>query len=122
MQIRAARIVTNSPYNASSLPLIGSLWWLAITEMIEFEIVIMVYKSLHGLAPNYMQLMFTTLAENNSLSLRNTDADIRILRFATAHGQRTFSYRGVTVWNKVSFPFTFNYLYRVIHSVMEMNN
>ena len=62
----------------------------------------MAYKSLHGLAPNYIQLMFTKLSENNSRSLRNTDKDLRILRFATAYGQRTFSYRGVTVWNKLT--------------------
>ena len=102
LQNRAARIVTNSSYDTSSLPLIGRLGWLTIKEMIEFEIATMVYKSLHGLAPEYMQLMFTKLSENNSRSLRNTDTDLRIPRFATSYGQRSFSYRGVTVWNKLS--------------------
>ena len=49
MQNSAARIVTNSP---SSLPLIGSLGWLTIKEIIEFQIAITVHNSLHGLAPN----------------------------------------------------------------------
>ena len=44
------RIVTNSSYDASSLPLIGSLGWLTIKEMIEFETTTTVYKSLHGLS------------------------------------------------------------------------
>ena len=34
--------------------------------------------------------------------LRNTDTDLRIPRFATSYGQRSFSYRGVKVWNKLS--------------------
>ena len=85
-----------------SLPLIGSLGWLTIKEMIEFEIATTVYMSLHELAPEYMQLMFTKLSENTSRSLRNTDTDLRIPRFSTSHGQRSFPYRGVTVWNKLS--------------------
>ena len=63
LQNRAAQIVTNSSYDASSLPLIGSLGWLAIKEMIVFNTATAVYKSLHGLAPEYMQLMFTKLLE-----------------------------------------------------------
>ena len=70
--------------------------------MIEFETAIAVYKSLRGLAPEYMQLMFTKLSENSSRSLRNTDTDLRIPCFATSYGQRSYSYRGVNVLNKLS--------------------
>ena len=102
LQNRAARIVTNSYYDASSLPLTGSLGWLTIKEMIEFETATTVYKSLHGLAPEYMQSMFMKLSEYSSRSLRNTNTDLRIPSFTTSYGQRSFSYRGVTVWNKLS--------------------
>jgi len=37
LQNRAARIVTNSSYDASSLPLIESLEWLTIKEIMLFE-------------------------------------------------------------------------------------
>ena len=85
LQNRAARIVTNSSYDASSLPLIGNLGWLTMKEMIEFETATTVYKSLHGLAPEYMQLMLMELSENTSRCLRNTEADLRIPRFATSY-------------------------------------
>ena len=101
LQNRAARIVANSSHDASSLHLIGSIGWLNIKEMIAFETATAIYKSLHGLAPN-MQLMFTKMSENGSRSFRNTDTDLRIPRFATSYGQRSFSYRGVNVWNKLS--------------------
>ena len=71
-------------------------------EMIVLKTATAVYKSLHGLAPEYMQLMFTKLSENSSRSLRNTDTDLRIPRFAISYGQLSFSYRGVNLWNKLS--------------------
>ena len=102
LQDRAARIVTNSSYDALSLPVIQSLEWLTIKEIIVFETALTVYKSLHGLAPDYMQLMFTELLDNGSRSLRKTDTDLRIPRFATSYGQRSFSHQGVKVCNKLS--------------------
>ena len=41
-------------------------------------------------APEYLQLMFKKLSDNSSRSLRNTDMDLRIPRFATSYGQRSF--------------------------------
>ena len=70
--------------------------------MIEFETATAVYKSLHGLAPEYMQSMFMKSSEYSSRSLRNTNTDLRIPSFTTSYGQRSFSYRGATVWNKLS--------------------
>ena len=75
LQNRAALIVTNSSYDASALPLIGSLGWLTKKEMVEFEAAT---KSHHGLAPEYMQLMFAKLLANRSRSPRNSHTDLRI--------------------------------------------
>ena len=58
LQNRAARIVTNCSYDASSLPLIQCLEVLTIKEMIIFETATTIDKSLHGLAPHYMQQIF----------------------------------------------------------------
>ena len=48
LQNRAARIATNSSYDAPSLPLIGSLGLLTKKELIELETETAVCKSLHG--------------------------------------------------------------------------
>ena len=58
LQNWAARVVTNSPFDHASLPLISKLGWLTVNEMIDFETACMVYKALHGLAPPYMKSMF----------------------------------------------------------------
>jgi len=88
-------IVTDSPSDASSLTLIECLDFLTIKEIIVFETATTVYKSRHGLAPEYLQLMLTKLSENGSLSLRNTDTDLRKPRFETSYGRCSFSYRRV---------------------------
>ena len=102
LQNRAARVVTNSPVDHASLPLISKLGWLTVNEMIDFETACMVYKALHGLAPPYMKSMFQKLSESCNRTLRNTSTDLRIPFCKTSNGQRSFSYRWVTVWNQLS--------------------
>ena len=75
---------------------------LTVKEMTDSETACMVYKPLHGLAPPYIRSMFQKLSESRNRTLRNTSTDLRIPLCKTSNGQRSFSYRGVTVWNKLS--------------------
>ena len=105
LQNRAARIVTNSPFEKASLPLISQLGWLNIRELIDFETATMVYKSLQGLAPPYMQDMwdmFHKLSDCWKRVLQSTETDLEIPRYKTSNGQRSFSYHGVTVLSQLS--------------------
>ena len=47
LQNRAARIVTNSAYDASALPIVRKLGWPTINELIELKTLKMVYKSVN---------------------------------------------------------------------------
>ena len=78
LQKRAARIVTNSSYDAPSRPLIEGLGWKTIQELIQNESETMVFKSLNGLAPQYLCNLFTKNSECSSRSLRNTETDLRL--------------------------------------------
>ena len=62
----------------------------------------MVYKALHGLAPPNMKSIFHKLSESCNRTLRTTSTDLRIPLCKTSNGQRSFSYRGATVWNQLS--------------------
>ena len=99
LQNRAARIVTNSPYDASALPLIGSLGWLTIRELIDFETSKMVYKSLNALAPDYLRNLFQKVSEATNRQLRNSKTDLRLPLLRTSTGQKSFAYRGAKVWS-----------------------
>ena len=54
LQNRAARIVTNSSYDAHADALIQKLKWPAIADLIKRETAAQVYKSLNGLTPTYL--------------------------------------------------------------------
>ena len=50
----------------------------AIDELIANESNIMVFKSIHGLAPQYTCDLFTEKSKLNSRNLRNTSTDLRL--------------------------------------------
>ena len=102
LQNRAARIVTNSSFDAPSIPLIESLGWKTIQELIQNESRTMVVKSLNGLAPQSLCNLFTKSSQCSSYSLRNTETDLRLPLMKTANGQKSFSYRGAKLWNSLS--------------------
>ena len=55
---------------------------------------LMVYKSINGLAAQYMSNLFTRTSACSSRSLQNTKTDLRIPKKTSANGQKCFSYRG----------------------------
>ena len=101
IQNRAARIVTNSPYDASAAPLIQNLGWPTISNLIRKETATLTYKSLNSLAPVYMRNLFTKYSDDRDRSLRSTETDLRLPLLKTANGQKAFSYRGAKLWNSL---------------------
>ena len=72
LQNRAARIVTNSGYDAPAAALIEKLNWPIIVEIIKRETATMVYKSLNGLAPPYLSNIFSRNSTRDTVYLRNS--------------------------------------------------
>lgn len=103
LQNRAARIMTNSSFDAPSKPIIERLGWNTIQDLIENESQTMVFKSLNGLAPEYLCGLFTKNCEHSSYTLRNTENDLRLPLKKTTGGQKSFSFRGAKTWNSLSF-------------------
>ena len=54
IQNAAARIVTRTSKCNHNTPVIKSLHWLPVKQRIEFKILLLVFKSLNGLAPPYI--------------------------------------------------------------------
>ena len=82
--------------------LIKQLGWRTIEEMIQYELRVMVYKSVNGLAPRYLRGIFTRNSENPSYQLRSTAADLHIPKRNTDNGQKGSSFRGAKLWNSLS--------------------
>ena len=101
LQNRAARIVTNSGYDAPAAALIEKLNWPTIVEIIKRETGTTVYKSLNGLAPTYLSNIFSKNSTRDTVYLRNSETDLQVPLFKTANGQNSFAYRGVYLWNSL---------------------
>ena len=66
LQNRAARIVTNSPNNASALPIIRKLGLQTVNDLIVEETLKMVYKCKNDEAPSYLACLFDRLSETST--------------------------------------------------------
>ena len=101
LQNRAARIVTNSSYDAPADALIQKLKWPTIAEIIKRETATIVYKSLNDLAPAYLSTIFSKNSSRDTIKLRNSETDLRVPLLKTTNGQKSFSYRGAHLWNSL---------------------
>ena len=99
LQNRAARILTNSPFDADARPLLNTLGLKTIQEMIDTETTIMVFKALNSLAPEYLSDLFKRNSESHLRVLRNTSSDLQLPNKTTKNGQLCFSYKGAKLWN-----------------------
>ena len=102
LQNRTAKLITNSPFDASPLPVIRALAWSTVRKIIDLESARIVYKSLNGDAPSYMNDMFTKVNVSTTRSLRNLDYDLRVPFLFTTTGKRCFFYQGAKLWKSLS--------------------
>jgi hypothetical protein len=61
----------------------------------------MVYKSLNGLAPDYMHSMFTDRESVTSIQLRDTENKLAVPMPRTNYLKNSFSYSGAVLWNSL---------------------
>ena len=101
LQNRAARIVTNSSYDARADAQTEKLNWPTISEIIKRATTTMVYKSLNGLVPMYLSNIFSRNSTRCTVYLGNCESDLRVPLFKTANEQKSFAYRGAHLWNNL---------------------
>ena len=78
LQNRAARILLRASYDTNSDSLIDKLGWRKLDKQRLINKATMVYKSLNGLAPNYLRSKFTYHSNVSSYSLRGTNDNLAI--------------------------------------------
>ena len=94
LQNTAARLIKGAKKNDHIMPIIVERHWLPIRYRIQFKILLLVYKCLHGLAPQYLIEVIKlrcpprTLRSSNRLALEKTMINM------VADGQRGFNYAG----------------------------
>ena len=99
----AAKIVLGKGRYDSSTGCLGELHWLPIQYRIDFKIITLVYKSLHGLAPQYLTNLLTRKVQHRE-GLRSNDRTSQLEIPHTTRktfAARAFSVLGPELWNRL---------------------
>ena len=101
VQNLAARVVTRSSKYSSITPTLKKLHWLPLKYRIIFKVVLLTFKALHGMAPNYLKTLLQSYMP--SRSLRSDTGNLLIMPKAHRKlGCHTFAYAAPTLWNELS--------------------
>jgi len=100
IQNAAARVLTKTKKVEHITPVLKSLHWLPLSQRIDFKILLLVYKSLNGLAPKYITDLLSVYQP--SRPLRSSGSSLLCIpRTRTKHGEAAFSSYAPLIWNKL---------------------
>jgi len=97
LQNRAARAIMRANYDTSSSVLLEELCWDTLSVRRKKQKVTLMFKSIHELAPQYLQDLFTL--RHTNYNLRNSDIKLALPKPRTNYLKRSFSYSGAKLWN-----------------------
>ena len=95
LQNRAARALTYSYYDADAGHLFELLGWKNLASQQQIQRATMVYKSLHGLAPDYLCSKFKR--REIAYNLRDSENMLNVPLPRTNDYKNSFSYSGATL-------------------------
>ena len=99
LQNRAARVITKSPFDASSNQLLSTLSWERLSLRRKKQKALMMYKTMHDLAPKYLQSLFSQ--RHSAYNLRNSEGRLTLSKPNANYLKRSFSYSGAMLWNNL---------------------
>ena len=107
IQNAAARLVTNTPCICHITPILEDLHWLPIKYRIQFKIVLLTFKCLYGLAPQYLVDLIPVAPQSRyNLWSRNAallvSANARCRNCGTVFQRRSETLRSSHLLNKLS--------------------
>ena len=102
VQNTAARLITRTRKGDHITPVLEALHWLPIHQRIEFKLLLLVFKSLHDLAPQYLAELL--IPHKPSRPLRSCDMQLLVTpRTVSRYGDRAFRTVAPALWNKLPY-------------------
>lgn len=104
VQNSAARVIQNLSKKSSVTPVLRELHWLPVCQRIEFKLLTLVFKCIHGDAPAYLKELIVIATQRRSLRSASNGTLLRVpkTKLATA-GDRMFSSLGPKLWNALPY-------------------
>ena len=98
VQNTAAHLITGTKKHDHITPVLKSLHWLPVTQGIKFKIILLTFKALHGLAPEYLQELIVPYKPGRCL--RSEGSNLLVCpRTKSTYDERAFAIAGPQLWN-----------------------
>ena len=103
LQNRAARIITGDyDYTHSVSDLIEKLGWDKLADRRKFHISTLMYKTINGQAPKYLQTKFNKTNTVHDINTRSyCSGDLYIPRPRIEKFRQSLAYKGAMTWNSL---------------------
>ena len=99
LQNRAARVIAERSYEPPSSDLLEELNWHKLHTIRKKHKAILMYKTLNGNLPHYLQEIFTPRI--SSYDLRDIENKLFVPKPRTDYLKRSFGYSGAVLWNSL---------------------
>ncbi|XP_076854807.1 uncharacterized protein LOC143509873, partial [Brachyhypopomus gauderio] len=104
VQNAAARVLTKARKFDHISPTLAALHWLPIKYRIEFKVLLLTYKALNGLAPQYLSELIDYYSPSRPLRSQNAGFLVVPKISKTTAGGRAFSFKAPQLWNSLPAP------------------
>jgi len=101
----AARVLTRTRKYDHIGPVLSTLHWLPIKHHIDLKILLITYKTLNGLAPQYLSELLSHYSPPRPLRSQNSGHLIIPRTSKSTAGGRSFFYLAPKLWNNLSNTF-----------------
>ena len=100
LQHSAARVITKLPFDTNSNFLLDTLKWEKLSLRRKKQKALIMYKTIHDLAPEYLQRLFSQ--RHAEYNLRNLEGKLTLPKPNTNYLKRSFCYSRACLWNNLT--------------------
>ena len=101
IQNNAARIVSRCKTRDHITPILADLHWLPVEKRVEYKILLLTYKALHGTAPGYIRDLIHPYEPRRNLR----SMDLNLLKMPRSrtktYGDKSFAVCSPFLWNRL---------------------
>ena len=103
IQNSAARLVSRTRYKDHITPVLRKLHWLPIKYRIMYKILLLTFKCLHGLAPDYLADLIHEYKPSRNLRSSSKLNLVSPSVSTISYGQRSFYHAAPKLWNDIPY-------------------